>query len=187
MTQPSNLLGVILDGALSDGEVYINTQWRDRISTLPTYTQNKLRELIAKKDFKSPLFEEFNDVIGKHFSSRLIPTPQCLLDSKDGLNETIYSAMQGDCEFMFAGKASIYWSQIIRTYSVSTPNKEYCICPHNNPDLNHTGHLEGWTITERLPVVNVPTLVLAGQYDTMTEECSQVTSLLNGYHESSRM
>jgi L-proline amide hydrolase len=34
------------------------------------------------------------------------------------------------------------------------------------------GVLENWTITERLHLINVPTVVLCGQYDTMTEECS---------------
>ena len=34
--QPSGLRAIILDGALCDAHVYISTQWRDRISTMPS-------------------------------------------------------------------------------------------------------------------------------------------------------
>jgi pimeloyl-ACP methyl ester carboxylesterase len=43
VTQPARLLGMILDGALCDGQVYVKTQWRDRISTLPSFTQKLLK------------------------------------------------------------------------------------------------------------------------------------------------
>jgi hypothetical protein len=33
--------------------------------------------------------------------------------------------------------------------------------------------LENWNIVERNAVVTVPTLVMMGEFDTMTEECSQ--------------
>ena len=35
------------------------------------------------------------------------------------------------------------------------------------------GVLENWNIVERNSAILVPTLVMMGQYDTMTEECSQ--------------
>ena len=48
------LRGLILDGALADSEVYIRTQWRDRLSTLPTFTQNLLKRLTAEEQFSDP-------------------------------------------------------------------------------------------------------------------------------------
>jgi proline iminopeptidase len=35
-----------------------------------------------------------------------------------------------------------------------------------------SGVLEDWNITDRLKEISVPTVVLRGEYDTMTEECS---------------
>jgi proline iminopeptidase len=36
------------------------------------------------------------------------------------------------------------------------------------------GVLEHWTITERNSTIRVPTLVLAGEHDTMSQECQQL-------------
>jgi proline-specific peptidase len=49
VTLPKGLLGLVLDGALSDGQTYIKTQWRDRISQLPSFTQKLLRKLEDEK------------------------------------------------------------------------------------------------------------------------------------------
>jgi L-proline amide hydrolase len=62
VTQPSGLLGLMLDGALADGQVYIKTQWRDRISTLPTFTQKLLRKLEDEKAYDSPAYAQLEDV-----------------------------------------------------------------------------------------------------------------------------
>lgn len=35
------------------------------------------------------------------------------------------------------------------------------------------GVLENWDVSEKLGGVNIPTLVLRGQYDTMSKRCSQ--------------
>ena len=47
--RPAGLRGLVLDGALCDGPTYIRTQWRDRLSTMPTYTQQLLRTLEDRK------------------------------------------------------------------------------------------------------------------------------------------
>ena len=51
------LKGLILDGALADSETYIRTQWRDRLSTLPTFTQNLLKRLTEEKQFSDPRYD----------------------------------------------------------------------------------------------------------------------------------
>ena len=50
------LKGLILDGALADSETYIKTQWRDRLSTLQTFTQNLLKRLTEEKQFSDPRY-----------------------------------------------------------------------------------------------------------------------------------
>lgn len=139
VTQPSGLLGLILDGALSDGQLYISTQWRDRISKLPSFTQRLLRKLIDEKNFECPAMKVLNDTITHHFTTRLVPQPDCFLNcfQTGQMNQTIYIAMQGECEFTIGGV------------------------------------LEHWSITDRLHTVTVPTLVMVGEFDTMTDECCQ--------------
>ena len=45
--------------------------------------------------------------------------------------------------------------------------------PQGESEFTLGGVLAGWTITARLHRVRVPALVLVGQYDTMSVECSQ--------------
>ena len=95
---------MILDGALCDSQLYISTQWRDRISTLPAVTQKLLRQVVDTEDFSSPLYHELNDMISRHFTCRTIPRPQCYYDTLKYANLDIYAKMQGNCEFMVSGE-----------------------------------------------------------------------------------
>ena len=131
------LLGLILDGALADDKVYIETQWRDRISTLPTFTQKLLRKLTDEKRFDDPLYEFLDDQLSYHFTCRLLPPADAYLDSIEMHNPVIYAKMQGESEF------------------------------------TNGGVLLGWNIADRLHKVRCPAIVLVGEYDTMTIECSQ--------------
>jgi len=99
VTQPAGLAGIILDGALADGETYITTQWRDRISTLPTYTQQLLRQLEDGQAHQSATYKEIEGVLTSHFTTRLVPKPQCWQACLDGENKAIYTLMQGPSEF----------------------------------------------------------------------------------------
>ena len=84
----------MLDGALCDGDLYIRTQWRDIISTMPTYTQKLLRKLTDQKAFDSPTYKLLEEVLGEHFTCRIVPRPDCYFDSVKGMNTTIYCLMQ---------------------------------------------------------------------------------------------
>lgn len=132
-----SLLGMILDGALADDKLYIETQWRDRISTLPTYTQKLLRKLTDEKKFDDPLYEFLDDQLSFHFTCRLLPPVDAYLESIELQNHVIYTKMQGESEFTVGGI------------------------------------LLGWGIVDRLHLIKCPVLVLVGEYDTMTVECSQ--------------
>jgi L-proline amide hydrolase len=137
--KPRGLKGLILEGVLSDAQVYISTQWRDRLSTLPIHTQKLFRQLVADKDFASPIYKAIEGILSKHFTCRQVPPPDCFLESCALANEGIYKQMQGDCEFLIGGV------------------------------------LEQWSIVDRLHLITVPTVVLVGEYDSMTIECSQLT------------
>lgn len=71
--QPGGLLGIILDGALHDAQQYIRSQWKDRISTLPTVTQKILKTITEQRQFDHPRYQLMNDVLSKHFTCRLVP------------------------------------------------------------------------------------------------------------------
>jgi L-proline amide hydrolase len=136
--QPPGLKSLILDGPLADAQLYITSQWRDRISTLPTYSQNLLRKLTRTKQFNTPEYAALNEVLGKHFSCRVVPRPDVWEQCLKTMNTAIYTAMQGESEFTIGGV------------------------------------LEHWSVVDRLHLVQVPTLVCIGQYDSMTEECAMV-------------
>ena len=97
------LLGLILDGAFSDGQLYFETQWRDRISKLPSFTQNLLKKLILERAFDSPLYGDIDRVLTSHFTIRCVPQPDCFLDCKRKMNPAIYIGIQGPCEFSLSG------------------------------------------------------------------------------------
>eukprot|EP01034_Spumella_vulgaris_P021830 gene21830-27900_t len=135
--KPVGLLGLILDGALADSQLYITSQWRDRISTLPTYSQNLLRKLTDQKQFDTPAYRAITEVLGRHFSCRVVTRPDIWEECIRTMNASIYQAMQGESEFTVSGV------------------------------------LENWSILDRLHLVDAPTLVVMGEFDSMTEECSQ--------------
>ena len=133
----NGLKGLILDGALADSNLYIKTQWRDRISTLPTYTQNLLKKLTEEKKFDDPIYIYLDDMLSKHFICRTLPPVDEYIYSMRYMNPTIYKLMQGESEFTTGGVFT------------------------------------DWSIVDRLHLISVPVLVLAGEYDTMTIECQQ--------------
>jgi L-proline amide hydrolase len=137
VTRPRGLYGLLLDGALCDPHLYIQTQWRDRLGTLPDFSQRMLKDIIARKDFSHPALPLLDDALGKMFSLRTVPRPDVWQKCFDQMDKTIYVEMQGVCEFTIGGL------------------------------------LETWSVIERLHLVQVPTIVLAGEFDTMTVECSK--------------
>jgi len=97
------LQGLILDGALCDGETYIQTQWRDRIATLPMFTQNLLKKLLNDKAFDSPLYREIDNILTSHFTIRCVPRPDCFLNCLRKMNNAVYREIQGPSEFALSG------------------------------------------------------------------------------------
>lgn len=55
---------------------------------------------------------------------------------------------------------------------LATCNNEIYVKMQGASEFTIGGVLENWSITDRLHHITVPTLVIRGEYDTMTEECS---------------
>jgi proline-specific peptidase len=111
------LLGLILDGALCDGQLYIQTQWRDRISTLPMFTQNLLKKLINDKAYDSPIFHEIDRVLSSHFTIRCVPRPDCFTKCLKQMNSVIYREIQGPIEFSLSGVLE-HWTITERLWKI---------------------------------------------------------------------
>ena len=134
------LAGLMLDGCLSDAQAYIRAQWEDRISTLPTVMQRIMTNLEKTEQYEHPMYAEIESTLGKMFTCRVVPRPDCFTASLEGMDEKLYRLMQGYSEFTIGGV------------------------------------LKDWSVLNKLhDAITVPTLVLAGEYDTMTEECSRLT------------
>ena len=167
------LLGMFLDGALSDAQLYCKSQWKYRISRMPGFTYHLLKKLDglgsekemkdanAKKDtenlpeatdwYQTKTYKAIEQVLASMFTTRLVPLPDFWNECSKGANFEIYSKMQGCSEFTIGG------------------------C------------LKNWSIADRLPCLSKPTeledgivvkaplpvLAIAGEFDTMTIECHQ--------------
>jgi len=131
------LLGIVLDGALADARTYIQTQWEERISTMPIHTQQLLRRLEEEKAYETAEYKEIEQHLSSHFTLRTRPVPSCFKDSIKKQNGSIYTKMQGISEFTIGGV------------------------------------LENWSIVERNSQIQVPAVVLVGEFDSMSIKCSQ--------------
>mmetsp|Transcript_23047 Transcript_23047/g.38991 ORF Transcript_23047/g.38991 Transcript_23047/m.38991 type:complete len:450 (-) Transcript_23047:371-1720(-) len=131
------LMGILLDSAFSDGELYSQTLWKERISTMPLFTQNLLKKIIADKAFDSPHYHDIENTFTSQFMIRLSPRPDIFTASLKKMNRSVYKELQGPSEFILSGL------------------------------------LQNWSVTNDLWKIQVPTLVMRGEYDLSTESCSQ--------------
>lgn len=97
--QPKGLQGLMLDGALADAKLYIRTQWRDRLSTMTSFTEKTVKKLTGLKQYDSPMYKNLEEKLTGHFTIRQIPIPDFFKKSFETMNPIIYKAMQGDSEF----------------------------------------------------------------------------------------
>jgi len=154
LTQPSGLLGLILDGTFCCAQEYSQTQWRDLISTLPTFSQNKLKQLVAEKKFDSKGYKAIEEALTPQFTTRLVPHPKCFLDTLKYSNPAICKCF----ELIFF----VFSLTLVVDQGMQGPS-----------EFSIGGTLEHWSTVDRLHQVRVPTLVVRGEYDTMTAQASQ--------------
>jgi len=161
------LRGMVLDGALSDAQLYCRSQWKYRVSRMPSFSYHLLKKLdhlgsqdepqiekesndLPKTDwFGTKTYKDIERVLTSMFTTRLVPLPDFWHDCFTGMNSEIYAKVQGCSEFTIGGV------------------------------------LKNWSIADRLPCLSMqsthgsvmesplPVLILAGEFDTMTIECHQ--------------
>lgn len=135
--KPKELVGLVLSGAFSDSQLYIDSQRRVNLATLPRHVRNIISKADETGVYNSTEYLEVVKILTYFFTSRVIPTASCLTESEQNGNNDIYVLMQGASEFTMQGV------------------------------------LGNWNVTDKLKEIEVETLVTRGQFDTMTEECSQ--------------
>ena len=118
------LLSLVLSGPLSDGQLYINSQWDEvegGLGTLPLFTQQRIRALEATPGgFKTEEYRLLNEVLEAAFTVRTYPAPDCFKRAAGLLNEEIYVGMQGASEFTIGGVLAS-WSVTAQLPRVRTP------------------------------------------------------------------
>ncbi|XP_075256925.1 proline iminopeptidase-like [Convolutriloba macropyga] len=135
MTEPKGMSGLILVGALSSGKFYIESQRKERHSTLPPHLQKILKQFEETGEFDSPLYAAVNEYLRGLWSTRLIPVPDCVEKAFARTNQEIYVAINGASEFTMSGT------------------------------------LWDWDVTGKVDGNKYPTIVIGGEFDTMTYDC----------------
>ena len=82
----SGMSGLILVGALSSGKFYIESQRKERHSTLPPHLQKILKQFEETGEFDSPLYAAVNEYLRGLWSTRIVE--YCF---KKRLNSPFYS------------------------------------------------------------------------------------------------
>jgi proline-specific peptidase len=108
-TRPSGLVSMTLSGPLSDGDLYIDSQWDPTVGNLgnlPPYVQRRIRALEAHQQYDSKEYQAIDNTLTGFFTVRTDPAPDCWVESVEGSNQDIYVGMQGPSEFSFGGTLS---------------------------------------------------------------------------------
>jgi proline iminopeptidase len=101
------LQSIILSGPLSDGDLYIQSQWDANLSnnlgSLPPFIQQRIHTLEKQNSYDSLEYQSITDTLTSFFTCRISPPPDCFIDSITKMNKEIYIGMQGPSEFTFQG------------------------------------------------------------------------------------
>ncbi|KAL3916986.1 MAG: hypothetical protein SGILL_004924, partial [Bacillariaceae sp.] len=104
--KPNGLVSITLSGPLSDGDLYIASQWdakQGNLASLPPFVQQRIHHLEYTKQYDSQEYLAINDALTTYFTVRTAPGPDCWQAAEAGANKYIYDQMQGPSEFSFSG------------------------------------------------------------------------------------
>jgi proline iminopeptidase len=104
--RPAGLVSLTLSGPLSDGDLYIQSQWDAKIGNLgniPPFVQKRIHILEENQQYDSEEYHAIDTALTGFFTVRTTPFPDCFQASEDGVNKYIYVGMQGASEFAFGG------------------------------------------------------------------------------------
>lgn len=101
--KPKELVGVILSGALSDPQLYIESQRKYNLATLPHHVTEIIKKADETHIYNSSEYLAVDEIITFFFTTRTIPMADCMTESKNNGNNDIYVMMQGASEFTIGG------------------------------------------------------------------------------------
>jgi proline iminopeptidase len=104
--RPAGLLSMTLSGPLSDGDLYIQSQWDAKfgnLASLPPFVQDRIHFLENHQLYDSEEYHAIDKALTGFFTVRTNPAPDCFQQSEKGTNRFIYEGMQGASEFAFGG------------------------------------------------------------------------------------
>jgi proline-specific peptidase len=105
-TRPAGLVSMTLSGPLSDGDLYIQSQWDAKfgnLKSLPPFVQTRIHFLENYHLYDSEEYHAIDKALTGFFTVRTTPAPDCFQQSERGSNSIIYVGMQGASEFAFGG------------------------------------------------------------------------------------
>jgi proline iminopeptidase len=76
---------------------------KERISSMPIFTQNLLKKIMTAKAFDSPHYHEIENAFTSQFMIRLSPRPDIFTASLKHMNSAIYKELQGPSQFILSG------------------------------------------------------------------------------------
>jgi proline-specific peptidase len=103
----NGLKSLTLSGPLSDGDLYVNSQWSEtetnNLGQLPPFVKMRINVLEDRNAYDSDEYAAINDALSGRFTCRTQPAPDCVEAIKDGTNYDVYVGLQGASEFTFSG------------------------------------------------------------------------------------
>lgn len=154
--QPKGMKHCVLSNGVTSGKLWIEAAQK-LIDELPPDVRDTIRKHEASKTYDDPEFEKAAMVFYKRHVCRLDEWPKDLLESLSLLdlhnNPTVYLTML----VVFGPKCMKELSAVL-TYNRNGPS-----------EFTMIGPLKDWSVIGRLHKINVPTLVIHGEYDESTE------------------
>jgi proline-specific peptidase len=123
-TDAKGLKSLTLSGPLSDGDLYVDSQWSEagynNLGQLPPYVKHRIAVLEAEGAYESEEYQLIDDVLTGKFTVRTQPAPDCWWACFDGINREVYVGLQGPSEFTFGGVLGGF-STTERLHTITVP------------------------------------------------------------------
>jgi len=103
----NGLKSLTLSGPLSDGDLYVQSQWSEsgtnNLGQLPPFVKTRINVLGDQNAYDSDEYAAISDALSGRFTCRTQPAPDCVTAIVDGTNYDVYVGLQGASEFTFGG------------------------------------------------------------------------------------
>jgi L-proline amide hydrolase len=103
----NGLKSLTLSGPLSDGDLYVKSQWSEtetnNLGQLPPFVKKRIEVLEQQNAYDSAEYAAIDAALTGRFTCRIQPAPDCVMAMEDGTNYDVYVGLQGPSEFTFGG------------------------------------------------------------------------------------